>query len=111
MTKTVALELATFGITCNCISPGYVWTPLVERQIPDQMKTRGMTTAQGLIGAGLPANAVGEVRKPLAPIGSVYAGGEEWTARTADEKPLDRGTPVRILRQEGLTLVVEPTDK
>jgi membrane-bound serine protease (ClpP class) len=75
------------------------------------MKTRGMTTAQGLIGAGLPANAVGEVRRPLAPIGSVYAGGEEWTARTADEKPLDRGTPVRILRQEGLTLVVEPTDK
>ena len=43
LTKTVALELATFGITANCISPGYVWTPLVERQIPDQMKTRNMT--------------------------------------------------------------------
>ena len=38
LTKTVALELATFGITCNCISPGYVWTPLVEKQIPDTMK-------------------------------------------------------------------------
>src|SRR5665647_3154002 len=35
LTKTVALELATFKITCNCISPGYVWTPLVEKQIPD----------------------------------------------------------------------------
>ena len=46
MTKTVALELATFGITCNCISPGYVWTPLVARQIPDQMKTRNMTEEQ-----------------------------------------------------------------
>ena len=34
LTKTVALELATFGVTCNCISPGYVWTPLVEKQIP-----------------------------------------------------------------------------
>ncbi len=33
LTKTVALELATFKITCNCISPGYVWTPLVEKQI------------------------------------------------------------------------------
>ena len=33
LTKTVALELATFGVTCNCISPGYVWTPLVENQI------------------------------------------------------------------------------
>src|SRR6185437_8641349 len=31
LTKTVALELATFKITCNCISPGYVWTPLVEK--------------------------------------------------------------------------------
>jgi 3-hydroxybutyrate dehydrogenase len=46
LTKTAALELATFGVTANCISPGYVWTPLVERQIPDQMKTRNMTEEQ-----------------------------------------------------------------
>jgi 3-hydroxybutyrate dehydrogenase len=46
LTKTVALETATFGITANCISPGYVWTPLVEKQIPDQMKARGMTEEQ-----------------------------------------------------------------
>lgn len=45
-TKTVALELATFGVTANCISPGYVWTPLVEKQIPDTMKARGMTREQ-----------------------------------------------------------------
>jgi len=45
-TKTIALELATFGITANCISPGYVWTPLVERQIPDTMKARNMTKEQ-----------------------------------------------------------------
>ena len=45
-TKTVALELATFGVTVNCISPGYVWTPLVERQIPDTMKARNMTKVQ-----------------------------------------------------------------
>jgi 3-hydroxybutyrate dehydrogenase len=43
LTKTVALELATHGVTANCISPGYVWTPLVERQIPDTMKARNMT--------------------------------------------------------------------
>jgi 3-hydroxybutyrate dehydrogenase len=43
LTKTVALELATFGVTVNCISPGYVWTPLVEKQIPETMKARGMT--------------------------------------------------------------------
>jgi 3-hydroxybutyrate dehydrogenase len=46
LTKTVALETATFGITCNCISPGYVWTPLVEKQIPDTMKARNMTKEQ-----------------------------------------------------------------
>ena len=43
LTKTVALELATFGVTANCVSPGYVWTPLVENQIPDTMKARGMS--------------------------------------------------------------------
>jgi 3-hydroxybutyrate dehydrogenase len=46
LTKTVALEVATRGITANCISPGYVWTPLVEKQIPDTMKARGMTKEQ-----------------------------------------------------------------
>jgi 3-hydroxybutyrate dehydrogenase len=46
LTKTVALELATSGVTANCISPGYVSTPLVERQIPDTMKARNMTREQ-----------------------------------------------------------------
>jgi 3-hydroxybutyrate dehydrogenase len=46
LTKTVALEVATFGITANCISPGYVWTPLVEKQIPDTMRARGLTEEQ-----------------------------------------------------------------
>jgi 3-hydroxybutyrate dehydrogenase len=45
-TKAVALETARDGITVNCISPGYVWTPLVERQIPDTMKTRGLSREQ-----------------------------------------------------------------
>src|ERR1700748_3806564 len=46
LTKTAALELATFKVTVNCISPGYVWTPLVEKQIPDTMKARGLTREQ-----------------------------------------------------------------
>jgi 3-hydroxybutyrate dehydrogenase len=46
LTKTVALEVATHGVTVNCISPGYVWTPLVEAQIPDTMKARGLTREQ-----------------------------------------------------------------
>ena len=42
LTKTVALELAEFGVTCNAICPGYVKTPLVEGQIEDQMKAHGL---------------------------------------------------------------------
>ncbi|MDC7683123.1 3-hydroxybutyrate dehydrogenase [Asticcacaulis sp. BYS171W] len=43
LTKTIALEGAEHGITCNAICPGYVLTPLVEKQIPDTAKARGIT--------------------------------------------------------------------
>ncbi len=46
LTKTTALEVAEVGITVNCICPGYVWTPLVENQIPDTMTARGLTRDQ-----------------------------------------------------------------
>jgi 3-hydroxybutyrate dehydrogenase len=46
LTKTVALETATSGITMNAICPGYVWTPLVQKQIPETAKTRGITEEQ-----------------------------------------------------------------
>ena len=42
LSKTTALECAGQGITCNAICPGYVLTPLVEAQIPDQMKVHAM---------------------------------------------------------------------
>ena len=48
LTKTVALEVAQSGITCNAICPGYVKTPLVEGQIADQAKARNMTPDQVL---------------------------------------------------------------
>ena len=47
LTKTVALEVATHGITMNAICPGYVWTPLVEKQIPDTAKARGLDRGAG----------------------------------------------------------------
>jgi 3-hydroxybutyrate dehydrogenase len=46
LTKTVALETAEHGITVNAICPGYVLTPLVEKQIPDTAKARGLTEEQ-----------------------------------------------------------------
>lgn len=46
LTKTVALETAEYGITVNAVCPGYVMTPLVERQIPETAKARGITEEQ-----------------------------------------------------------------
>jgi membrane-bound serine protease (ClpP class) len=60
------------------------------------------------IGAHVPLGTPGKVRSPLSPLGSVIAAGEEWSARTADGQPLERGTPVRVVKVDGLTLTVEP---
>jgi 3-hydroxybutyrate dehydrogenase len=57
LTKTVALEVAPMGITANAICPGYVRTPLVERQIPDQARTHGISedeVVQKILLAGQP---------------------------------------------------------
>ena len=55
LTKTAALELARDAITANAISPGYVWTPLVEAQIPDTMAARGLTREEVMEGVLLAA--------------------------------------------------------
>jgi membrane-bound serine protease (ClpP class) len=59
-------------------------------------------------GSNVALGALGQVRSPLAPLGSVLAAGEEWSARSADGRPLERGTNVRVVKVEGLTLTVEP---
>ena len=55
----------------------------------------------------VPAGTVGVARTDLEPRGVVYAAGEEWTARSSDGSEIARGAPVRVVRQEDLTLVVE----
>jgi len=64
LTKTVALEVATHGVTANCISPGYVWTPLVENQIPETMKARGLTREQVIDDVLLDAQPTKQFVKP-----------------------------------------------
>ncbi|MEO7118090.1 MAG: nodulation protein NfeD, partial [Candidatus Limnocylindrales bacterium] len=59
-------------------------------------------------GPQLPLGTAAAVRRELAPLGTVYAAGEEWTARTANGRPIDRGATVTVVGQEGLTLLVEP---
>ncbi len=65
----------------------------------------------GEYGAGgstaVPVGTVGVARTDLEPRGVVYAAGEEWTARSSDGSEIARGAPVRVVRQEDLTLVVE----
>jgi membrane-bound serine protease (ClpP class) len=60
------------------------------------------------IGSRVAPGSVGQVRAPLAPRGSVFANGEEWSARSASGQPLERGTHIRVTKVEGLTLTVEP---
>ena len=55
----------------------------------------------------VPTGMLASVRRPLVPVGTVFAGGEEWSARSADGAALDRGEVVRVVGQDGLTLVVE----
>jgi membrane-bound serine protease (ClpP class) len=71
------------------------------------VRYRGAGRGGPAVGTVAPGT-VGEVRSPLSPIGSVLAGGEEWSARTPDGRSLDRGTAVRVINVEGLTLTVEP---
>jgi len=62
----------------------------------------------GLSGTGAGTiGLIGKVRRDLTPGGSVYVAGEEWSARTADGMVVPRGEPVAVVRQDGLTLIVE----
>jgi membrane-bound serine protease (ClpP class) len=61
----------------------------------------------GGTGGSLPVGTPGEVRRPLDPVGSVYAEGEEWTARSVRGERLGRGERIRVVGQAGLTLLVE----
>ncbi|HKG56299.1 MAG TPA: nodulation protein NfeD [Candidatus Limnocylindrales bacterium] len=72
------------------------------------VRSRHLGRNPGMVGAALGIGTRGVVRRPLDPRGSVYAGGEEWTARSVDDRPLERGVPVKVVEVDGLTVVVEP---
>jgi membrane-bound serine protease (ClpP class) len=72
------------------------------------IRTRRLRAPAGTQPASVPLGTVGKVHRPLTPRGSIRAVGEEWSARSADDQPIDRGTPVRVIGTEGLTVLVEP---
>lgn len=67
LTKTIALEGAPFNITCNAICPGYVRTPLVEKQIPDQVKSHNLSEKEVIEKIILAKHA----RKDFVPIDTI----------------------------------------
>ncbi len=92
LTKSVALETATSGITVNAICPGYVWTPLVEKQIPDTAKARGMseeTVKRDVILAAQPTKEFVTVDEVAAL--AVYLAGDAAKSITGAVLPIDGG--------------------
>ncbi|MBA2299333.1 MAG: nodulation protein NfeD [Chloroflexi bacterium] len=74
------------------------------------VRSRGMAAPANLVGSAsaLSPGVAGVVRRSIEPVGSVYLAGEDWSARSADGRPLERGVPVRVVATDGLTVIVEP---
>jgi 3-hydroxybutyrate dehydrogenase len=91
-TKVVALEGAEFGITSNAICPGYVWTPLVEKQIDDQAKSHGIPRDQ-VIRDVLLVNQPNKRFATVQEIGAltVFLAGESGASITGTALPVDGG--------------------
>ncbi len=92
LTKTLALEGAELGITCNAICPGYVWTPLVENQIDDTAKARGITREQvirDVLLAAQPNKRFAEVEE-LGAL-AVFLSGPGGRSITGTALPVDGG--------------------
>ena len=92
-------------IALSAVTAAYV---LVILSVIVRWRRSGFTI--GTTGPVVPIGTLAEVRSTLQPLGVVYASGEEWTARTDDGRSVPSGTPVRIIRQDGLTLIVDPVD-
>ena len=80
-----------------------VWAALRVRRMPHV--TIGVADRDRPM---LPVGTSADVRLSLSPLGVIRAGGEEWSARSADGRVIERGTAVRVVGQDGLTLIVEP---
>jgi membrane-bound serine protease (ClpP class) len=91
--------IVTVVATAAALMALVVWAAIRSRRMPPAVMAGS---------AAVPPGSVGVVRRPLDPNGSVYAGGEEWSARSANNEAIGRGSPVKVVSRDGLTLVVEP---
>ena len=92
LTKTLGLEGAPFGITCNAICPGYVDTPLVEQQIPQQAKAHNMTEKEVIEKVFLERHAVKEfISVDLLAQTALFLASPQATTITGIALPVDAG--------------------
>jgi 3-hydroxybutyrate dehydrogenase len=92
LSKTVAIELAEFGVTCNTICPGYVRTPLVEKQIADQAKAHGISPENVVRDVMLVHQARKEfVRVEELAALAVFLASDAAASMTATAIPMDGG--------------------
>ncbi|MGC8508658.1 MAG: 3-hydroxybutyrate dehydrogenase [Thiomonas sp.] len=92
LTKAVALEVAELGVTVNAICPGYVWTPLVEQQIPETAKARGMReedVVQNVLLAAQPTKAF--VTTDQIAAFALYLASDAAASITGSVLPIDGG--------------------
>lgn len=91
-TKTIALEGAEFGITCNAICPGYVHTPIIDNQIADQMKVHNMTKDEVIQKVMLDKQAVKEfIPLELVAQTTLFLANDSATTITGISLPVDGG--------------------
>jgi membrane-bound serine protease (ClpP class) len=128
--------LAVGGIVCFFLGasalytqPGDPFAPAVSAAVPlivvmtvtfaafmilivfTAIRTRRMTLTPGVVGSVVAPGMGAVVRRPLEPLGSIYAAGEEWTARSVGDRPIERGRPVKVVGMDGLTVLVEPAEQ
>ena len=98
LVRVAAPVIITSTVTATIFLVLVVWAALQSRGKP----------SSGTVGPALVQGGTAVVRRPIEPLGSIYAAGEEWSARSTDGRPLQRGVAVTVVRMDGLVAIVEP---
>jgi membrane-bound ClpP family serine protease len=101
---TVDLRVVALMTTLTAlVMAAIIWEVLRTRRMPQYVIGR-----DGLTASPVAEGTEGSVRRTMTPLGTIYAAGEEWSARSGDGSTLERGTLVRVVGHEGMTLIVTP---
>jgi membrane-bound serine protease (ClpP class) len=98
LVRVAAPVIITATVTATICLALVVWAALQSRGKP----------SGGTVGPVLAYGDAAVVRRPIEPLGSIHAAGEEWSARSTDGRPLERGVAVTVVRMDGLVAIVEP---